>query len=86
MGWLKIVIDILGMVVPFVAHKGKKNYEQELEVARKTIDILSKDLSPEKKGQALEEAVGSLKAVKEFKKRVSKKIDKAKDRLYRKLF
>ncbi len=86
MKWLSIIITILEYILPALAKKGKDKLAQELDVAKQTIKILSKDLSPEDKGQAVEDAVGDLKAVQDFKKRVSKKLDKAKDRLYKKLF
>lgn len=86
MKWVKIIIDILGWVLPVVAAKGKANLTQELEIAKKAIVLLSKDISAEAKGQIVTEAVGNLKAVQGFKKRINKKLDKAKDRLYKKLF
>lgn len=86
MKWLSLVITILEYIIPALAKKGKDKLAQELDVAKQTIKILSKDLSPEDKGRAVEQAVGELKCVKAFNKRVYKKLDKAKDRLYKKLF
>lgn len=86
MKWLKIIITILEYVIPALAKKGKDKLADELTIAQQTITVLSKDKPPEEKGRAVEEAIGNLKAVQNFKKRVSKKLDKAKDRFYKKLF
>ncbi|MBA7632072.1 hypothetical protein ES703_39614 [subsurface metagenome] len=86
MKWLSIIITILEYVIPALAKKGKDKLAQELEIANKTIKLMSNNMSPADKGHFIEQAVGSLKSVRDFKKRVSKKLDKAKDRLYKKLF
>lgn len=86
MNWLKILITILEYIIPALAKKGKDNLADELTIAKQTITVLSKDKTPEEKGLAVEEAIGNLKAVQNFKKRAMKKLDKAKARLYKKLF
>lgn len=86
MKWLKLIITILEWVGPFLAKAGKNRIADELDIAKGVITVLTKDKTPEEKGRAIEEAVGSLKAVKDFKSRVSNRLDKAKDRLYRKIF
>lgn len=86
MNWLKIIIDIALAILPGIALKHKKDLEQELEIANRIIQFMSNHLDPVEKGKFIEQAIGSLKAVKNFKKRANKKIDKAKDRLYKKLF
>lgn len=86
MKWLSIILTILEYVIPALAKRGKDKLAQELDIARKTIVLMSNRMSPEEKGHFIEQAVGSLKGVKDFKKRVGKKLDKAKDRLYKKLF
>ncbi|GAH29323.1 unnamed protein product [marine sediment metagenome] len=86
MKWLKFALTILEYLLPFIAKKGKDNLAHELEIANKTISLMSGNISPEEKGRYIEQAVSSLKCVQDFKKRVSKKIDKAKDRLYKKVF
>ncbi|GAI23988.1 unnamed protein product, partial [marine sediment metagenome] len=58
----------------------------ELEIAKGAIVVLTKDKTPGEKGRVIEEAVGNLKAVKDFKSRVSDRLDKAKDRLWQKVF
>lgn len=86
MKWLSLIITILEYVIPALAKRGKDKLAQELTIAKQTIKILSKDMAPQDRGYAIEEAVGNLKSVQGFKKRVAKKLDKAKDRLYKKLF
>lgn len=86
MKWLSLLITILEYIIPALAKKGKDKLAQEFDVAKQTIKILSKDMTPQDKGYAIEQAVGNLKTVKDFKKRVCKKLDKAKDRLYKQLF
>lgn len=86
MKWLNLILTILEYVIPALAKRGKDKLAQELEVAKQTVKILTKDMSSADKARAIEEAVGNLKAVQNFKKRVSKKLDKAKERFYQKLF
>lgn len=86
MKWLKLIIVILEYVIPGLAKLGKNKLVQDLEVAHNVMSVLSKDMSPVDKGLAVEKAVGNLKALQNFKKRASKKLDKAKERLYKKLF
>lgn len=86
MKWLKIIITILEYVIPALAKKGKDKLAQELDVAKQTIKVLFEPFSAEEKGRVIEQAVGNLKSVKNFKKRVGKKLDNAKNRLYKKLF
>lgn len=86
MKWIKLLIDIALVIIPGLGLKFKKDVDQELEIAKQTIRILTKDMSPEEKGRAIEDAVHGFKFVKDFKARATKKLDKAKDRLYKKLF
>lgn len=86
MKWLSLIITILEYVIPALAKRGKDKLAQELDVTKQVIKILTKDMTTVEKGHAIEEAVGNLKSVRGFKKRVAKKLDKAKDRLYKKLF
>lgn len=86
MKWIKLLIDIALIIIPGLGLKFKKDVDQELVVAKQTIRILTKDMSPEEKGRAIEDAVHGLKFVKDFKARSIKKLNKAKDRLYKKLF
>lgn len=86
MKWLKLIITIIEWFGPFLAKAGKDRIADELDIAKGAITILTKDKTPEEKGRAIEEAVGNLKAVKKFKSRVSKKLDKAKARLWNKIF
>ena len=86
MKWIKLIVDIALILIPGLGFKLKKDVDQELEIAKATIKILGKDMSPERKGEAVMEAVGNLKAVQGFKVRLVKKLDKARDRLAKKLF
>lgn len=86
MKWIKLVIDIALAILPGLALKQKKNLEKELEIAKATIDILTKDKTPQEKGHAVEEALGGLLRLSGVTSSLSKKLDKAKARLYKKLF
>lgn len=86
MSWLKIIIDIALVIIPGLGLKHKKDLERELEIANKTIEFMSNHMDPVDKGKFIEQAIGSLKAVKGFKKRANKKLDKARERWYKKLF
>ncbi len=86
MYWIRIIIDIVLAIIPGLALKGKKNLEVELEVAKKTIDLLSQDISANAKGEILKDAVNNLKAVKNYKKGLCKSFDKAQVRLFKKFF
>ena len=86
MKWLKLIITVIEWLSPFLAKAGKDRIADELDIAKGAIAILTKDKTPEEKGRAIEEAVGSLKAVKQFKASVSKRLDKAKNRLWNKIF
>lgn len=86
MKWLKIIFALAEIFIPGLAKFGKVNLVQELDVARKTIKVLARDMTPEETGRAIESAIGGLKAVQSFKKRAVKKLDQAKLRLYKKLF
>lgn len=86
MSWIKLLIDIALAIIPGIALKGKKNLEVELEVAKKTIDLLSHDISEGAKAEIVKDAVNSLKAVKNYKKSLCKKFDKAQVRIYKKFF
>lgn len=85
MKWLKLVLTIIEWLSPFLAKAGKDRIANELEIAKGAIVILTKDKTPEEKGRAIEEAVGNLKAVKQFKKSVARRLDKAKTRLWNKI-
>jgi len=86
MKFLNLFFTILEYLIPVLAKLGKDKLAQELDVTKQVVKILTKDMLPGNKGRAIEEAVGNLKAVKDFKKSVCKKLDKAKARLYKKLF
>lgn len=86
MKWLKILIALAEIFVPGLAKLGMNNLTDELTIAKQAMTVLSKDKTPEEKGLAVEEAIGNLKSVQNFKKRAMKKLDKAKARLYKKLF
>ncbi len=86
MKWLSVIITILEYLIPALAKRGKDKLAQELDVAKQTIKVLSRDMTSEETGRAIESAIGGLKAVQSFKKRAIKRLDKAKDRLYKKLF
>ena len=86
MKWLKIIIALAEILIPGLAKAGKNKLADELEIAQGMLKTLTSKMTPEQKGRALVEAVGSLKVVKKFNKRVSNKIDKARERLARKLF
>ncbi len=86
MQWLKIIIDIALAIIPGIALKHKKDLESELEIANTTIKFMSNHMDPVEKGRFIEQAFSRLTAVKDFKKRAVKKLDKAKARLYKKLF
>ncbi|MBA7486808.1 hypothetical protein ES707_22369 [subsurface metagenome] len=86
MKWLKVLIALAEIFIPGLAKFGMNGLTDELGVAQQTINILSKDLSPDDKSRAVLEAVGKLKMVEDFNSRLNKKIDKAKVRLLKKLF
>ena len=86
MNIIKLIVDVALAIIPGIALKGKKNLESELEIAKKTIDYLSKDLTPEAKAGILKDAVNNLKAVKNFKKGMCQKFDNAQVRLFKKFF
>lgn len=86
MKWLKLIITIIEWVGPFLAKAGKNRIADELDIAKGAITVLTKNKTSEEKGRAIEEAVGSLKAVKQFKKSINERLDKAKTRLYEKIF
>lgn len=86
MKWLSLLITVLEYIIPVLAKKGKDKLKDELEIAKATINVLSKDVSPQVKGEAIEKAVHSLKFVQDFKERGLEKLDKAKARLYKKIF
>ena len=83
---LGILLEVVELVLPFIATSRRKRREQELDIAKTTIKQLTSNLSAEEKGRAVEAAVNELHVVKNLKKRGRAKINKAKDRLYKKLF
>ena len=83
---LNIVIEVVEVALPFIASTRRKRQAHELRVASMVIKQLTKELPPEEKGRAIESAVNELHIVKNLKKSARKKLDKAKDRLYKKLF
>lgn len=84
MKWIKLILQIAEWLLPGNAGKGK--LVEELAVAKEAIDVLSQNLPAKEKGRAIEKAVGNLKVVKGYKERVAKKLDKAKDRFWKKIF
>lgn len=86
MKWFKLIITVIEWLGPFLAKAGKDRIADELDIAKGALVILTKNKTPEEKGHAIEQAVGNLKAVKKFKSRVSKRLDKAKARLWGKIF
>lgn len=85
MKWLKIIIALAEILIPGLAKAGKNKLADELEIAQGMLKTVTSKMTPEQKGRLLVEVVGSLKAVKKFKKRVSNKLDKAQERWARKL-
>jgi len=86
MKWLSAALEIAVIIYNHVTGKGKRDLAQELEIAQGALRALTKDMTPGKKAEVILEAVGSLKATKQFKKRISIKLDKARDRLASKFF
>lgn len=86
MKWLSLALDIAVFVYNHVTGKGKRDLDQELSIAQKTIKLMGSQMEPEVVGQYVEQAISGLKSVQDFKKRAVKKLDKAKSRLYKKLF
>ncbi len=86
MKWLKIIIALAEMFIPFWSRAGKNKLADESEIALGMLKKLTSKMTPEEKGRLLVETVGGLKVVKKFKKRVSIKLDKAQERWARKLF
>lgn len=86
MKWLKIVIALAEMFLPFWSKVGRDKLADESEIALGMLKKLTSKMTPEEKGRLLVETVGNLKVVKKFKKRVSNKLDKAQERWARKLF
>lgn len=86
MKWLKLILTAIEWLSPFLAKAGKDRIADELDIARGAIVVLTQDKTSEEKGRAIEEAVGRLKAVKDFKRRVSNRLDKAQARLWKKIF
>lgn len=82
---IRIIIDIALAILPYWASKKKKNLEQELEIANKTINLLTKDKTPAEKAVIISDGLRELECVKKFTKRVGNKFEKAKQRLYKKI-
>jgi len=86
MKWLKILITLAEIFIPYWSKAGKNDLADDSEVALGMLKKLTSKMTPEEKGRLLVETVGNLKVVKKFNKRVSNKIDKAQERWARKLF
>jgi len=84
MKWIKIIIALAEILIPGLAKAGKNKLADELEVAQGALKELTSKLTPGEKASVIIRAAGDLRAVKQFKKRVSKRIDKAQDRLVKK--
>lgn len=84
MKWLKILIALAEIIIPGLAKAGKNKLADELEIAQGALKIATSTMNAEGKTRLITEAVGNLKVVKKFKKRVSNKIDKASVRLVKK--
>ncbi len=84
MKWLKIIIALAEILIPGLAKVGKNKLADELEIAQGVLKALTSKMTPEEKIRAIADAAGNLKAVKGFKKRITNKLDKARDRLARK--
>ena len=84
MKWLSIFLEVAVIIYNHVTGKGKRDLAQELEIAQGALKALTSKMTPEEKIRAIADAAGNLKAVKGFKKRITNKLDKARDRLARK--
>ncbi|MCK4268630.1 MAG: hypothetical protein KAX16_07340 [Actinomycetia bacterium] len=85
MKWLTFILDLVKDLVPIWAKIRKDKLSDEQEIALVMLKTVTSNMTPEQKGRLLVEAVGSLKVTKKFKKRISKKLDKAQERWARKL-
>lgn len=86
MKWLKIIIALAEILIPGLAKAGKNKLADELEIVQGALKIATSNMNAEGKARLILDAVGNLKVAKNFKKRVSKKLDKAQDRLIKKFF
>lgn len=86
MKWIKLVIDIALVLIPGLGLKAKKDLEKKLEIAKATIQVLSKGKTSSEKGQAVEEAIGNILRLPGVKPSVVKFINKSKGRLYDVIF
>ena len=84
MKWLKILIALAEILIPGLAKAGKNKLVDELEIAQGVLKTLTSKMTPEEKIRAIADAAGNLKAVKGFKNRITKKLDRARDRLVKK--
>lgn len=84
MKWLKILIALAEILIPGLAKAGKNKLADELEIAQGALKALTSKMTAGEKATVIFDAVGDLKVAKRFKKRVSNKLDKARDRLAKK--
>lgn len=84
MKWLSVALEVAVIIYNHVTGKGKRDLAQELEIAQGLLKTLTSNMTPVEKGAIVLDVVGTLKAVKKYKARVSKKIGKAGDRLIKK--
>jgi len=84
MKWLKIIIALAEILIPGLAKAGKNKLADELEIAQGALKIATSNMNKDGKVRLILDVVGNLKVAKKFKKRVSEKLDKAKDRLINK--
>ena len=85
MKWLKLLLTLAEIFVPGWGKVAQGGLAADSEVAYGMLKKLTTNMTPEQKGRLLVETVGSLRVTKKFKKRISKKLDKAQERWARKL-
>ena len=86
MKWLSVFLEVAVIIYNHVTGKGKRDLAQELEIAQGALKIATSSMDKESKARLILDVVGNLKVAKKFKKRISKKLDKARDRLAKKFF
>lgn len=86
MKWFALAFDIAVFIYNHVSGKGKRDLDKELDLAKATINVLSKDKTLAEKSQAFEDAVSSLLSLPGVSGWVQQGFVKAKTRLYKKLF
>ncbi len=84
MKWLKILIALAEILIPGLAKAGKNKLADELEICQGALKAATSSMDKESKARLILDAVGTLKVTKDFKRRLSKKIGKAGDRLIKK--